>query len=350
MDPRQFNQMLAAWARSKGIKKPRTREGMQLLVAQFLQEALPPEPVHSAGIPTTSFDGASTEILDRRSPEPGEDDFAEMIDQRHAAMEEAGGDDLARDVILQGTQHAELNAQAPFTRINPPSVVNNPLGNQVQISGPDRSVGLPAYTDPILIARWDGNDAETTSVTAVFGPVGSFQTSLSNPINGTPPKGIRPLGVVQFGTRGWLMTAEVDIMTGAQLSVCASTMLLFVRATGTGGPFPCTAMISMGPCVRTGPLTRTVYWNALAGGNATTSEIPIPPFAKNVWVTRDNGQPAFTINIDNGNQNTMYSQSVAVSTLFGDPLPLTGDAEFFNIVNTSANTTANFWAIFQLGI
>src|SRR5277367_6091580 len=109
----------------------------------------------------------------------------------------AGG--LEGKVSLREQKWANLNGVAPFMRINPPSALQGILGNQqVVMSG-----------QKFTVANWAAAaDAETLPVTVVVAPVGPL-----------PQDNDIAYAIIQFGTHGMSVLAEVDISYGTQLTV-----------------------------------------------------------------------------------------------------------------------------------
>ncbi|MDO8631074.1 MAG: hypothetical protein Q7R41_11340, partial [Phycisphaerales bacterium] len=202
--------------------------------------------------------GAMSQIVDRVNQSPFEDDFvaAERVrEQSQLGPDGRPVDEFDAKFQQANAEQTALDQQAPFVRTNPVSITKGILGSQVPITAPGVNEGEPIYSERKQIALWGGDDAETTSVTCCFGPVGQPGV--------TAQSGVQPVGIVKWGTRGFLMEAEIDILLGAQFTVCASYVVLEGMMAGPAGAlntFNFTGMVSTAPCVRTAPLTRTLYW------------------------------------------------------------------------------------------
>lgn len=272
---------VAAWARSKGIPRPTSKQAMQALVGQFLTEQ--PQWYEVAGDAPThlTWNGVQTHIVDPLRGDP--DDFDELVAQRQQAMVEAGGDDLAAHAIMQGVARNSLAQEAPFTRDNPPTATNALLGGQCTIQ---------AGQDPVEIARWSGNDAETTNITITLG---QFQLASTRQSDFHKPIQARPYAIVQWGTRGLSMKAFVDAMAGTQFTIGASYVSLsmamqplqdYPSNTAVAVPLLLSGMLSFRTIERQTPLTYTYY-----NDNFVTSvpNIPVPAFAKTFTLYWDEG-------------------------------------------------------------
>jgi hypothetical protein len=380
----QLMQQFIAWAKASGKPRPTTSQGMDLLFAEFMNQAAvlgqqqqpqqrspspaalrpalrsvppPPPPLQSIEIgqpvwdeipddkqTIMTWDGVKSQIVDgNHAP----DDFDEMVARREQAMIEGGHDDLAREAILMGDNHAALTAAAPFTRDNPTSATNTPLGNRVNI----------AINDLKEVARWVGDDAETTPVTVSAGIV---QQNPNLTFGGVFFGQLRPFARVQWGTRGYLLTADIDLGTGFQFTICASTVILQLgmnaaAGTTTGFTVDVAGMLSFKPCVRTAPLTRTVYIDAQAGAGATSAVLAVPNSAKKVtiWRSAPNNQvDVFFIGLGGNTTTGARRAASGVATVETDnpvTYELPGNTVAFQVQNNGAGAT-DIMAVFELGI
>jgi hypothetical protein len=346
----QMMRLVAQWARAKGIKKPTTADGMRVLMAEFMSEfyARAEQVVGAAGDTTYNSDPISAMnrplqivrdsggLIDVTEPETEDDEFTQLVRDRNRALDEAGGDDLAAEVIHRDGKHAALNAQAAFTRNNPPSALHGNLGSQ--------ATPQPGK-DPIEVARWTGNsDAETTPVTCTFGIVTKL---LAGTPFGPAIQPIRPAGVVGFGTSAFLQTFEIDIGLGCQFTLSGSQVSLAVKLDSTPNPAntpPQTtlaAMLSFQVVTRTPRLTRSVYIDNLAAG-ATSTRTLIPLFGKTLQVLRYDislgtagAEPAFELTFLDSGGTLIYNVAVAAGPMTEIFVP--PDAQTFYIKNTAAN-------------
>lgn len=258
-------------------------------------------------------------------------------------------DSLEAKAILMRHREAAQAKVAPWSNSNPPSASGAILGNQITL--------LPDAPE-VEVARWTGADeVETGPVTVTLGYV--QLNSLQTP--GAIFAGqLRPIARVVWGTRGMVFTADIDLGTGAQLTITASTVsvrMLMPSKAGTtpGASIVCSAMISFKQCVRTAPLTNTVYVDGLAGGGTQSADIAIPAFAKGVriWRSAPGNAIRFIINGLGGNQTTAFSipastdaNAEAVPPAFFE---LPGNSTTFSILNSGAGAT-DIMAVFELEI
>ena len=245
-------------------------------------------------------------------------------------------DDLTHKSLLRAKKQANINAAAPFTSTNPVSVLSGTLGGQLTVnSGLGGGIGVATPPgSPAQTANWVGDDSETCPITITLAPVqqiGTFTLSTRRP-------GARPYAIIQFGTRGMMVQAQVDIGTGCQLTVSGSSCTVQVALDGytAGADIPLNDQISMilagmisafNPIFRTAPLTRTIYFD---GADAAAGIATVPPFAKNVKFWRNDstaGPVTFTF-FDSGEPRYTYTLPATtgdgVTGYMFNPIPLDG--------------------------
>lgn len=267
----------------------------------------------------------------------GGDDL-ELAD--HIAANMYTADSLTQKAALRNAKHDTLGQQAPFVRIVPPSILKGTLGGQQQV----------AHGQNAQVALWGGEDAETTAVSVCFAPV---QQIASTPLDAVPVNdAFRPYGIVQFGTRGFLVKAEVDIGTGVQFSVPASMVSLQVAlepqpsgSTLAPGNMKLAGMLSFLPVTHTPNVTRTVYVDSLAAGNPET--IRIPPFSRNFTLFRfATATDSISYRVLDSNGFGIYDDTFAAGSAMSAPVPLSGDAVYIRL--TTAAVSTNVRAVFGL--
>lgn len=269
------------------------------------------------------------------------DDFDDLANEREQALADGGGDDLAREVIFQRNYRNRL-AKTPLISGNPASALQSLMGStQTVHSGTGTAGGATAPT----VARWAADsDAETRPVGVTFGmaPV--------DPHFGTAD--VKPFGIVQFGTTGALLQAEVDIGTGCRFSVEASQVILQVGVDSAVAPATAcdlilSGLLSFGMVSKPTPMTRTVYIDNLGAG-ASTSGIPIKPFAKSVQFWRAPVTEAVTIEFHNSALQLLYSFVLAANATMTDPIPISNDCTQIVINDTGAGGLTHGRLIFNL--
>lgn len=220
----------------------------------------------------------------------------------HDALEEAEqlahrygpSSTLSHKVAVRNKQWQEQDERAPYVRTNPASVLQGTLGGQqlITVSGINVLEGEPPgnVSRLIQVCNWGGDDAETIPITVTAAPV---QQIVNFPA-GTFILAPKPFAVVQFGTRGFLVKAEVDIGTGTQFTVSGSSITVQVGfewdfgivvppGTEVAAQMKLAGMLSFRAIERTAPLTRTKYGIT---GNSVPAIFPVPPFAKRFTVWR----------------------------------------------------------------
>jgi hypothetical protein len=216
-----------------------------------------------------------------------------------------------------------LDQQAPFARNNPPSVLKGTIGGQ-QVVRSDDGIALQ-------VANWPGDDPETIPVSFTFAPV----EQLSQNGFELATRAI-PFGIIQFGTRGMMVKAEVDIGTGCQGTLTASAVTLQVAlerfvpgnpALETAGIMKLAGMLSFNTVVRTAPLTRTKYCEDFVVGFGAV--IPVPPFAKSVFFP-GTGAAGLVLDFKDVNQSNIYSFTIPAGGMI-EPYQLSDDIVFVGI-------------------
>jgi hypothetical protein len=270
------------------------------------------------------------------------------------AQEYQRADSLTRKAALRHQHWSQLAEVAPFARNNPPSILKGTLGGQQPVSNDQL----------IQVAKWAGDDAETIPISVTIAPVQFLgDTPAVSQFKSSDP--FRPFAVVQFGTRGMSVKAEVDIGQGCQFTISASSIDLQVGMDSDPSNSPpgtfqmkLAGMLSFHTIVRTQQITRTIYRGAFAGGDAANPNITIPPFAKSVtvWrqgstVTAATAAPPMRVLFLGKRGGTLYSIDVAAASYMFDPLPISPDAVFMVIQNQSVGDTINsIHAIFNLAL
>lgn len=353
-----LRKLFQQWLNSKGAGIPSTTEGMKIAAAQFFGEMRvrmqQPDAIGAAGDNAYAADPLSQAekkinilrtsggLFDISEPETEDSDFGDLIRQRHAAMEEAGGDDLAAAAILKGQNKIAATAAAPSMSTNPPSAIGAIMGGQQIVS--------PA-SNPVELARWNGENNESTNITVTTGAA-----QYSPPGQNSSPQvlQINPFLIVQWGTNGFALRAEIDIGQGVQFTVGCSFMSLSVTADalqkGAAGNQVAssqnvTAMLSFRQIEKSTPVTRSIRDFNFASNTTYT----VPSFAKYLLVTAGviDNTTVFTVVFFN-----IGGSRVSAATFNGDSTArhalVPPDATTFNV--TVAGTVGTFvQSIFTLG-
>lgn len=337
MSPQEAQQLMQQINRDAAAAGVSPREFLRRLVAgQHVVGSLGAGEIPSGPTYIASAGNVWNDIADEQTGEM--DDFEQLAYEREQALVEAGGDDLAREVIFNNRARSRAQANQTISG-NPSSAQKSVMGTTAQVAS-----NTLADTAP-TVAYWTADDdAESRCVGVTFAmlPVSPYFGAYE----------VKPFGVVQFGTRGLLALAEVDIGVGCRFSVEASQVILQVcqDPIGSGGnasTLTLSGMLSFGSVSRPTPMTRTVYIENLLSGT-TTAGIPIKPFAKSVSFWRAPVASDVTIEFHNSSLGLLYSYVLAANTIMADPIPLANDVTQIIINASGAGNITHGRLIFNL--
>ncbi len=285
-------------------------------------------------------DNGAFQSIENTRPPITTDQDAELY-QRAAADRLSGGDDLSAATMLRGMQDAAANAQAPAVGLAPPSWSRGLLGGNAVV---------PAVVDfnptPLQeLVYWPGDDQETRPITIVIGLLAPL------PATGS----YRPMAHIQWGTRDGKHTVDLDVGTGIELTLIASSCYVSVGQDGgfavgqaAGQPIPMTASIGfLATAPRGTPIARTAYLDIMAP--ATPVVIPRPAFANSIsalW--RSNFTDAYTITLFSATE-TIGTIVVAASTQLAVPITLPNDCNSLSVTN-NGGAPGNGRLIFGLSL
>jgi hypothetical protein len=326
IDPRELYKMLQQDASRLGISVEELI-GRITGGAQVLGDVGPTRKV--AGRPTymSTGEGGMPQIENEQIGET--DDFEDMVNEREAALVEAGGDDLAREVIFQKKLRGIAQANQLVSG-NPASALKAAMGSIATVQS-----GVLGSNAP-TVAYWTAdNDAETrcVGVTLSMVPVDPTFGNFS----------VKPFGIVQWGTRGQLNLAEVDILTGCRFTVEGSQVIVQVAQDvavlpANSSSLLLSGMLSFGSVSRPVPITRTVDVGALGAGTSSAG-IPIKPFAKSFYFWRIPTASAVTVQMTNSGLQVLGEVVIAANTSFTDPIIIPNGCTRIVIVDGGAGMT-----------
>lgn len=247
---------------------------------------------------------------------------------------------LLHKVSLRERAWEQAGKLAPYVRVNPQSANKGTLGGQqrVFLNGP-----------AIQVAWWAADtDTETTAVTITLAPVEQVLTTIQ------ASKTFRPIGIIQFGTRGFSVKAEVDIVTGTQFTVNASSVILQVGFDSSTAGDPASdnmllaGMLSFLPTTRPTIVTRTKYLDNPGAG--VTSLIPVPPFANNAIFWRDPLGEAVTLKFLDKGGDILYTFVLAGGSVMATPIAIAGDVVNIAVTDTGGAGIVRGRMIFGLNL
>lgn len=283
---------------------------------------------------------------DAAENEPLGDEFEERMKQREEAATDVHGEpvsDITQLAAVQQAQTDEATDAAPFARINPPSSADALLGGIATLK-----VGSPNQE----VARWTAeSQIESCPVTVTFGEA-SQALAPSQRIFVPNVPGLRPFGIVQFGTRNAAIFLEVDIGTGVQFTIGASAVNLQVGlenslAANSVGGLTLAGQLSFYPVVRSQKITRTRYFDT--DGVTVTADFSVPNFAKDVTIIVPFAAAASQIvSFLNSNEKSVYEVELAANTI--TTIPLSGEVFTVQVINSDVSVLTSFSAIFGLAL
>lgn len=280
------------------------------------------------------------------------DDFEELAQNHSRFLEEAEGDDLARDILLRNHVTKQQAAQSPFVNQNPPSAASAMLGSTQHVSTGLGKGGVMPRGLPVTCAYWVDGDAHAQPVVVTFAPISQIG-GIASQIDAA-----RAIGIITFGTKATQQTIEVDIGQGCEVQVSGSSVTASVALEGgNSGGVPdgdqltatLAAMISFRTIFRaSAPITKSVYFDPLSG--AGSHLVPVPAFAKKVWLTRNN---LATVSVDLFGQDSVgerrWQFSLATTVSMTDPIILDGSITNIEVVKT-AGADSSAQLVFELGV
>lgn len=354
----QLLKLFAQWARERGIVRPKTEDGMKALMLQFMDELREKADVQSQYIlrqfgedppaihaqdPTLNLVRTDGNMIDAADPEVEDSDFTEIMRGRDEAMEEAGGDDLAREVIYRDNVEAERNQNAPIASDAPLSWVKAILGTTAVVQ-PNQNTTLPG--PPIQVVNWPGDDRETRPVTITIAPV-PVQVNTSGALRVSGGAICRPVALINWGTSQGFFNALVDLGSGMMLTISCSSCMVSIYLDGSSTiPMEVQGSMSFGSATHPVPALRTGYADAL--GAAATQTLYRPPFATSiVAIDRSDYTQPITLTYLDLAGNQVGHHIFAANTSLDAPLYLPNDAIAVNVTN-AGNAQVNARLTFGL--
>lgn len=271
------------------------------------------------------------------------DEIDAYLRDKAKATREAGGDEFYGRVGMKQERFVELNREAPFARTNPVSILNGILGNAALIASGETAK---------MLVNWQGLDAETTPVAITLAVAAANPDLISTP--GGTATSIKPYGIVQFGTGGFLVSVEVDIAQGCEFSVSGSQIAVSVAMdpqinTEAVAQQRVTAMLSFRSINRHSRLTRTRYVPLLTAA-AVSGYYVIPVFAQDLIVLFDEPNLTSTISWYTQTGLALGVNRIAASTTEQMKVPILVPKNAWGLtVTNSSGSTQNFTQL-QFGL
>ena len=262
-----------------------------------------------------------------------QDDVAELLmlgAEAEVAPDGRERSELSKIVELN-TLRRERAVTAPHRSINPLSFDRGLLGNKVEVRG-------STAADPILIPviNWPGYDAEVCPVT--ISAEANFSLAQSSAL-------VDPVLQVRWGTGGAQFLAEIDIGTGVQFTLNASSV--YASAFHRTPTFTCFVSASMGfySTSQAVPAFRSERTSLDAGGNYSFIR---PRFATTLYGI-ERGDPAqqITLRFRNAALITLYQRVLAANTYLTAPIALSSGVSEVNVTDDggSAVSVEAIWGL-----
>jgi hypothetical protein len=354
--PPHLRAFFVTWARQNKIKKPDTDEAMQALASQFrtalqqraaqstqyvLKEFGEDPPLIAANDRQVNLLRDEGDMIDIVEPEYSNDDFAQMVRGKQAAMDEAGGDDLAAHVIYRDGVEVERNLEAKRNEAltvfaaAPPSWKGAQMG-QIFSVPPGIPTTLPGATQQAV--NWSGELRETRECTVTAAPVPAVRSSDGRLTVVSSGNGVsRPYLLVEWGTDQGFYHAQIDLGSGVKLTVACCALAVSIGLDGgSTAAMEVYGSMSYGAAPQPTPLTRTVYVDGLTSGNGPSITFR-PPFSTQILaITRSDFTAAMTLTYKDLNGNVVGQRILAPSTDLDAPLYLPNDCVSVEVTTGSA--------------
>lgn len=285
-------------------------------------------------------DSAFVEIADRQLVEgdtpSGVDsafqtDFEHDFEMRERAYRGPNGqklDDLDQAINLRQMQREEAAKVSPHRNVNPASWDSGILGGQAIV--PANSAALGQAKEVVM---WVGEDREALPVLITLRP-----RELPTPAGGAGI--IRPFARIRWGTRNGEFVAHVDVGTGVQLALGASSVYVEVGLdVGSTVDSQIAAALSFWSADKSTPATRTAYIDALAAGG-TLANVLRPNFATTIQsFVRSDVAGAYTITMRDISLNNVGQFVVPANANFVGPVQLPNDCRSVDVTSAAAGIT-----------
>ncbi len=285
--------------------------------------------------------GGATEIVDPRVPRdnPGslfESEFDGVLEKESAAQVDSTGhpvDDLDQQIQIREAEHRESNSQSPHVCVNPVSWDQSLLGSTVTL----RRATVSTNSGPIArLAFWQGESRDACPVTVTVGVPNGLVV---------PGASVLPIARIEWGVHGGKFVAEVDMFSGAEFTVVASSIYVsgFLENASLDS-LDVTASIGFRTTQRTAPVLRT---KSITSGSTTTITVTRPPFASAIYgFDRETVANQYTLTLLDGDGNVTARRVIAANAYLTTPIPIPGNCTQVQITNNTGSDlggSITFW-------
>lgn len=290
-------------------------------------------------------DGAWTDIEDRPykdNPDSAyESEFdiqARDITESHMGPNGEQVDDLDAAFDVRQREKARENLESPHRNINPASWDRGVLGQTIEIKpGPNTTVGaltINVEGDPQLAVFWPGDDREACPITVTVQP--------TYPLPAGDSKIVNAVAIIEWGIHGAKFYVEVDVGTGFELSLSASSCYVkfkyptsYMYAVGdaqTNTTYPVSASIGFYSTSRTQAVTRSGLTQSISN-NSTGDDVVRPAFATSLVGFERNAAQQCTLGFYTAGGELLFQRTYAATSYITSPISLPTDCYSVRVTN-----------------
>ena len=231
-------------------------------------------------------------------------------------------DELDAATMFQELRRRDRADLVTTVSLSPPSAAHALLGGSA-LCQPGDPTTLAGRLQQVVF--WAGDDLESTPCTITLGQVKAPVVSGGGSVK------IRPVARVTWGTRTASYSVDLDIGTGAQLTVCASSVYVscYLDVGSTQATELCASLGFYSSTPRN-PATRTIYFDGL--GTSSPVSTPRPTYSNQILnVTRSVNGAALTLRFFDSSGAVIGVQTILANTALASPIVLPNDCTLVDL-------------------
>lgn len=279
-------------------------------------------------------------------------DFSDLLQETALAYSEVDHNSDIDLVARRREIHEQRSGSLGRVSITPKSFnEDTAYGRVVKIKwAPTEEDIRNSIVESDTASQWQGDKVEAQAITVQTGVVAPAAGTAGSP--GTP--GARPYGKISFGSDGTIVSVIYDIGRGTRFTVACNfvTVLVGMEQPGIGEvPATMSVGVSLGmfAAPSLAPVFRTVYIDGIANGDVSDT-LPVPAAGVQLYTPMcSHGAGTVSINFFDVSQSVIVGQFVLNNGVPHLPIPIPGDAVYFQITNNSG-AAANYRLPFQLSL